>query len=130
MEPPWIPSSGYAVGLKGHSCMPLGEYRVTRYQSEAHQGAFAVSNPQLGVYLMPNDPPSAARAYAMTNVLIQPATWAAELRGGIALGKARAKGSDGLWTVQRSRDAMNELRNLLSRALEINLTITSGTVIA
>jgi hypothetical protein len=126
IERPWVPSSIYIAGTKGQSCIPLGEYRVTRYSSDAHPGVFAISNPALGVYVQESQVPSAQRGIARTNVLIHPANWASELRGCIAPGKKRSQGPDGYWMVQQSRDAFNELKNVVMRSFDVTLVVTSG----
>lgn len=127
MERPWIPTSLSVGGVKGYSCVGLGEYRLERYSSDANPNGYALSNPALDVYVTEMSVPPAKRGIARTRALIQAANWAGEIRGGAALGKERAKGPDGLWQVKYSRDALNELRNLLSRSVEVSLSITSGT---
>src|SRR5690349_3586727 len=106
IERPWVPSSNAPCGTKGVSCIPLGEYRVERYSSDAHPGVFSVSAPSLAVYVNEWDAPASLRGIARTNTLIHPANWASELRGCVAPGKERLKGQGGLWQITRSRDAM------------------------
>jgi hypothetical protein len=55
-------------------------------------------------------------------VLIHVANWAAELRGCISLGKKRVK-SNGMWMVQQSADAVNELRMAVAGQFDLTLTI-------
>ena len=126
VERPWIPSSFTVAGAKGQSCIGLGEYRITRYSSDAHQNVFALSAPRLDVYVTEGEVPPSKQGAARTRVLIHPANWASELRGCVAPGKERAKGQDGLWMVRQSRDAMNEIRNILSKSVDALLIITSG----
>lgn len=127
VERPWVPTPAAPCGVKGASCLPLGDYRVERYTSDAHPNVYAVSAPALWVYVTEQQVPPAQALLARTRTLIHPANLASELRGCIAPGKQRVK-FDGLWGVSRSRDAMNELRNLLGRVAEITLSITSGGV--
>jgi len=127
IERPWVPSSDTVAGTKGASCIGLGTYRLTRYSSDAHQNVYAVSAPMLDVYVTEAEVPPAKQNIARTRVLIHPANWASELRGCVAPGKERAKGPDGLWMVKASRDAMNEVRNLLSRSVDLQLVVSSGT---
>jgi hypothetical protein len=129
IERPWAPSSASISGMKGASCVPLGDYRVTKYNSDAHPNVFALSSPKLGVYVTESEVPPSLALTARTRVLIHPANWASELRGCVAPGKQRAKGPDGLWMVKASRDAMNEIRNALSRSVDVTLLVTSGGVI-
>ncbi len=128
IEPPWLPAADSEFGARGLSCIPLGEYRVTKYHSDAQPNVYALSAPKLGVYVTESEVPPSLRMTARTRVLIQPANWAGELRGGIAPGKQRAKGPDGMWMVRASRDALNEIRNALSRSVDVCLTVTSGSV--
>lgn len=113
------PAAGY---------LPLGEYRVGRYHTEAYPNAFAVSAPSLGVYVRETDAPVGLNGSARIRQVIQPASFASELRGGIAIGKDRVRGPGGIWEMRRSRDAMNELRNLLGMAVDVTLSITSGSL--
>ena len=129
IERPWVPTSLSMCGTKGASCIPLGEYRVTKYSSDAHPNVFALSAPRLGVYVTESEVPPSLQGIARTRVLIHPANWASELRGCVAPGKNRLKGTDGLWMVKASRDAMNEIRNALSRSVDVSLSVTSGRVL-
>lgn len=125
IERPWIPASGTVGGLKGQSCVPTGEYKVQRYSSDAHPGTFILSAPHLDVYAADLEVPPHKRGVARTKCLIHPANWASELRGCIAPGKNRARDSESIWMVTRSRDAMNELRNAIGASIDIHLTITT-----
>jgi hypothetical protein len=126
MEPQWIPSSGPGGGPL--SCLPLGDYRVERYHTEAYPNVYALSAPVMGVYVREQDAPASLNGSARLRQVIQPATFSTELRGGIAIGKERVKGPGGLWKIERSRDALNELRNMLGMAMDVTLSITSGSV--
>jgi hypothetical protein len=126
IERPWIPTSYGPCGMKGLSCLPLGDYRVERYNSDAHPSVYALSAPALGVFVTEQQVPPSQAAFARTRTLIHPANWASELRGCVAPGKTRARGPGGIWQVTQSRDAMNEIRNVLGRSAEITLSITSG----
>jgi Family of unknown function (DUF5675) len=127
IERPWIPNS-YSCGEKGKSCVGLGEYKLRRYTSDAFTSVYALSAPALGVCVTEQEVPPHGKEWFRTRVLIHPANWASELRGCIAPGKVRAKGADGLWMVQRSRDAINEIRNVLGQSIDLVLNITSGGV--
>lgn len=126
IERPWLPTPEAVCGMKGLSCIPLGEYRVMRYSSDAFPNVYALSSPTLDVYCTEAEVLPSKRGIARTRCLIHPANWASELRGCIAPGKDRMRGRDGLWMVVRSRDAVNEIRNLLGNALDVRLTISSG----
>jgi hypothetical protein len=119
MERPWVPSA--------KSVAP-GKYKLERHSSEAHKDVWALVNKMLDVYHFESEVPPDRRGSARTVVLIHSANWASELRGCIAPGKERvsprAPGSNGSWMVARSRDAMNELRNIVAGKIDVWLTIT------
>lgn len=122
MERPWVPSPGSVAGTKGVSCVAPGRYKLVRHNSEAHPNVWALVNAMLDVYHFESEVPPERRGRARTAVLIHSANWAEELRGCIAPGKDRVR--DGLaWKVERSRDALNEFRNILSGKLDVWLTI-------
>ncbi len=123
MERPWVPSPDSPAGTKGVSCVAPGRYRLFRHNSEAHPNVWALVNPSLDVYHFEADVPADRRGKARTAVLIHSANWAEELRGCIAPGKERVKDRTGRWMVQRSRDALNEFRNILQGKVDVWLTI-------
>ena len=126
IERPWVSCESSSCGEKGQSCIPLGDYRVLRYSSDAHPSVYALSAPMLGVYISDAEVPGPLRGFARTNCLIHPANWASELRGCVAPGKERVKGPDSYWMVKSSRDAINEIRNILGAAADVRLVISSG----
>jgi hypothetical protein len=127
LERPWVPdaTSTYACGDKGVSCVPVGDYRLEPHNSEAHPKVWALVNPKLGVFHWDADVPPGCNG-ARTAVLIHAANWVEELRGCIAVGKSRLK-TNGRWMVVRSRDALNEVRNVLGTTYELVLTIAELT---
>jgi hypothetical protein len=122
LERPWVEDadSFYSCGRKGVSCVPAGDYKLTPHNSEAHPKVWALVNPKLGVFHWDTDVPPGCNG-ARTMVLIHAANWPEELRGCIAVGKARVK--NGRWMITRSRDALNEVRNALGATYDIVLTI-------
>lgn len=128
IERPWVPEDNSPGGRKGVSCVPVGEYRLERHNGEAFQKVWALVNPSLGVYHLPQDVPAAQKFTARTACLMHPANWAHELRGCIAPGKTRTQDANRQWMVTRSRDAVNEIRTLIGSALDIRLTITQPKV--
>lgn len=130
MERPWVPSLLSVAGTKGISCVAPGKYRLMPHNSEAHPNVWALVNPMLDVYHWDGDVPIARRNIARTVVLIHSANYASELRGCIAPGLARAHPPAGSgpgpkgWMVQRSRDALNQLRNIINGKIDVWLTIT------
>jgi hypothetical protein len=119
MERPWIPMPGAKGGLSGKSCVPAGDYRLARHNSETHPNTWALVNSDLDVIHW-EDP---NRPLARALVLIHPANYARELRGCIAPGTRRAVNAEGVHMVVSSKLAMLELKRLLpwddSHTLEI-----------
>lgn len=119
MERPWIPMPGSRGGLSGKSCVPVGDYKLVRHNSEAHPNTWALVNPDLNV-LHQEDP---AHPEWRALVLIHAANRARELRGCIALGDRRFVDSEGVNMVSNSRLSILELKRLLpwddSHTLEI-----------
>lgn len=126
IERPWVPTPLAACGKKGESCVPLGTYKLYRYSSDAFPNVWALSAPALDVCVTENEVPFGKRGIARTRCLIHPANFASELRGCVAPGKDRGKDSNGMWMVRYSRDAMNEIRNVLGQSVDIQLIVTSG----
>jgi hypothetical protein len=124
LERPWVHSDLNVCGQKGVSCVPSGDYKLTPHNSEAHPKVWALVNAKLGVYHWDADVPFTCDL-ARTMVLIHAANWPEELRGCIAVGKSRVK-ANGRWMIQQSRDALNELRNVLSATYDLTINITEA----
>lgn len=107
LERPWIP--GPPGGTKGISCIPPGDYRLVRHDSEAHPRSFALVNPDLHVFHYAVPPGQQGR----TAVLLHVANRVAEIRGCIALGMERALEGDE-WVLRRSRIAVEQFHALLA----------------
>jgi hypothetical protein len=127
IERPWVPDSRSRGGQKGVSCVPVGEYRLERHNSDAHPKVWALVNPMLDVYHLPQDVPAGQELVSRTACLIHAANWAYELRGCVAPGKARLKDQAARWMVTRSRDAINELRTVIGNSFDLHLTILENT---
>ena len=128
LERPWIPFLGAPCGTKGVSCIPAGTYRLEPHNSDAHANVWALVNAMLWVYHWDADVPVGPQdGTARTTVLVHPANWASELRGCIAPGKARFKQPNGVWMVQQSRDAVNELRGAVNGSYDLTITVTYAT---
>lgn len=123
LERPWIIDPIGKGGLKGRSCVPVGEYKLVPHDTEAHPRVWALVNPQLDVYHDPAAVPSYKASFARTAVLIHVANFVHEIRGCIALGKTRQKDRE-TWMVRSSRDAINELRTLAT-GTDLRLIIES-----
>lgn len=123
MERAWVPTVESVAGTKGVSCIAPGRYKLERHNSENHPNVWALVNKALDVYHFEHEVPRERKGKARTAVLIHPANWAEELRGCIAPGKERMRQGQ-VWCVQRSRDAINELRNIMQGKLDVWLVIT------
>jgi hypothetical protein len=118
MERPWVP--GGKGGKRFRSRVPAGRYRIERHSSETYPRSFALVAPALGVWRWPWEVPGGDGRSA---ILIHAGNWVHELAGCIAPGKEVGRDAQGRWMVRRSRDAMNELNQLLTGAIEISLEI-------
>lgn len=123
IERPWVPDPRSKGGTKGVSCVPVGDYRLDRHNSDAHPKVWALVNPMLDVYHWPQDVPADKELVSRTVCLIHAANWSSELRGCIAPGKTRIKDQTGRWMVTRSRDAVNELRTVIGNNFDVHLNI-------
>lgn len=124
LERPWVPATnGGTAGQKGVSCVPPGRYRMFPHSGEAFKDVWALVNPALDVYHWDSDVPAARRGKARTTVLIHPANYVSELRGCVAPGKERKRISSREWAVFRSRDALNEIKQWVTGALDLWIDI-------
>lgn len=120
IEKPWIPGGGKG-GLKGASCVPCGTYQLEPHNTEAHPKVFALVNHELDVYHWGTEPGYFDRVMRSL-VLIHIANRASELRGCIAPGRRRYL--DGkTWTVQESKNSINEIRSIVPWQTGHTLTI-------
>jgi hypothetical protein len=104
--------------------VPPGEYRLVPHTGDHQKDVWALVNTEFGIYHWPWEVPRGKEAVSRATILIHPANWAAELRGCIAPGLHRAKQQNGRWFVSRSRDAINEMRTLIGKRVDLSLTIT------
>ena len=113
LERPWIYTSKGPCGTKGVSCITAGDYALVPHNSEAHANVWALVSPEDWVYHWDSDIPPLQLDVARTTVLIHPANWVTELRGCIAIGKTRIQQPNGVWMIQQSRAAVDELREAI-----------------
>lgn len=90
IEQPW------KNNLKGHSCVPVGTYRLIPHNSPHHPHTWALDNPALNVHAEPSDKWPDAR----TDCLIHPANWAWQLLGCIAPGLSHTLSPRGMMVRQ------------------------------
>lgn len=122
IEPPWTPHPVGRGGVEYRSCVPEGSYRVTPCVRPNGEKTFALSNPELDVYETPFEIPVQRRGIARSLIFLQAADYAHDLHGGIGAGLLRTRGRDA-WLLQSSRDAMNQIRTLVSHTFDLALII-------
>lgn len=132
LERPWIPDPDTDTGQAGKeqvSCVPDGEYVLRPHVSEKYPAdawAYALINPELGVYYQPGDIPQRQK-YGRSAILIHIANYVNQLRGCIAPGRKHNFAVEP--SVQDSTVAMNMLRIALGDKATYRLIIrpTGGT---
>lgn len=122
VERPWVQGPGLA-GARGLSRVPVGRYRIEKHSSESFPNSWALVAPLLGVWHWPWEIPTGT-VEGRSTILIHPANYASELAGCIAPGKERGIGAGNRLGVFRSRDAMNEINQILKQRLDIWINIT------
>lgn len=123
IEPPWVPhSAGGPAGALYESCVPPGIYRVEPFKMPSGEKAYVISNPGAGVHALPFQIPKQQRGFFRSRVTIRAANYAFEAVDAIGLGLERKKTPAG-WKLERSLDAMNQLRTTLNQALDLTLII-------
>lgn len=124
VERPWLADVVGKAGRPHVSCVPAGEYRLERHESDKHPNCWALVNPALDVYHLPFDCPRERRAFSRSAILIHPANFSYELEGCIAPNKRRGKdAASGLLRGYDSRAAFNELRQAIGQEFSLSITI-------
>ena len=121
IERAWEAGPGIA-GKVGRSRIPAGHYRLERHNTEAHPASWALVAPMLGLWHFPWEIPKGT-VEGRSAVLIHPANFAHELLGCIAPGKEHKQVSN-RWSVARSRDAMNEINQMLKGVFEVSVDVS------
>ncbi len=101
LERPWLP--GVRGGVPFKSCVPDGEYSLTRWTRPNGDVVLALRNPDLGVYHGQGQVPDDGGRYA---ILIHPANWISDIVGCLAPGQIRTIDDGGKPMVTNSRKAM------------------------
>lgn len=123
IERPWIEHpDGGKCGMRFESCVTEGRYRLRPHVRPSGEKTWALTNAMLDCYYLPSEVPAAKIAACRTLVLIHAGNYVWDVNGCIAPGKRRSKRQFG-WMVERSRDAMNEIRTVVGNALDLWLTI-------
>lgn len=104
-------------------CLPPGAYRLTPTQRAAGDKCYAISNPALRVWQRPSDVPPSSVTDARSAVYLAAGFSTDDLVGGhVAVGKQRQK-IRGVWALDQSGDALNEIRTLIGSVLDITLIV-------
>lgn len=123
LELPWIADSKGLGGQPRRSCIPAGEYRVEPRKTEARGDHWIVLNPALDVYGEAEAVPPTRATCGRSLILIQVGNKVSCISDGIAIGKDRER-IKGRWQLTRSRDAMNELKQVLAGKYDITLIVS------
>jgi hypothetical protein len=130
IERPWIPHpAGGPAGAPYVSCVPAGTYRVEPFKMPSGEKAYVISNPIAGVHALPFQIPKPQREILRSRVAIRAANYAFEAIDAIGVGMERTKTSVG-WKLERSLDAMNQLRTTINQTLDLTLVIEDGGISA
>ena len=70
---------------EGHSCIPVGDYKLLPYQSPAHGATVVFHNPDLDIYGTPEMIPPGKTGRSLCE--IHSANWPFQLRGCVAVGR-------------------------------------------
>lgn len=112
-------------GDKHESCVAPGAYRLVQHVTPSGERVWMLSNPMLDVYTLPDDVPQHRLLSCRYGIMLRSGQYWHDIGGGIAPGKHRMKRA-GVWMVEETRSAMNELRLLLQGKLDVSLTITEA----
>jgi hypothetical protein len=105
VEQPWNNN------LKGHSCFPVGSYKLLKHDSVKHGPVVSFHNPELNIYAEPNLIP--AGVDGRSDCLIHSANYANELMGCIAPGMSYMRDQkNNIIGVAGSKVAMTKLEGL------------------
>jgi hypothetical protein len=122
IEPPWIPNpAGGKAGAPFVSCVPPGLYRVEPYKRPCGERTWILSAPELGVFRLPWEIQGRRESFRSL-VTIRAAHYAYDAVDAIGVGLSRTKDRAG-WKLERSLDAMNQLRTLINGSFDVRLKI-------
>jgi len=103
MADPWVDNKPNV------SCIPKGLYSLVPHNSKDHPNTWAMVNPHLDVYHLPEDIPAEKKGYARWGCLLHPGNWARDFKGCEGPGF----GYNGVDMVENSGAAMQLIRNTL-----------------
>lgn len=123
LEQEWIPNAhGGKGGERYRSCVPEGNYSLTRHLRPSGEKAWVLVNHELCVFHLPMDVPRGMEQACRTLVYLAAGTFVHDLTGGIAVGMERVKGREG-WELGRSREALNVLRTTIGDTHDVKMRI-------
>lgn len=128
MERGWVPNpDGGRSGARFVSCVAPGIYRLVRHDSERYPLSWALVNPALDVYHLPDDVPAGREAQARVAILLHAGNYWDDFLGCIGPGRTRtwttARTQAGEWMVTHSRDALNLIKTVVGARLDLMLEI-------
>lgn len=123
IEPPWVPHPcGGPAGAPFVSRVPAGIYRMEPFKMPSGEKAYVISNPIAGVHQLPFQIPKTQRDLLRSRITLRAANYAFEAVDAIGVGMQRTKTPNG-WKLERSLDAMNIVRTVIDKSLDLTLVI-------
>lgn len=119
VERPWIPTPAHRGGTNSFSCVPDGDYKLEPFVGARFQNVYALSNPDLDVYVgLPTG------KLGRSAILIHEGNTVKDVIGCIAIGMAAS--ADGS-RVSESVQALNFLRSILGKDVHTLSISPKGT---
>lgn len=118
MERPWIEAETPG-GKPYESCVPMGDYQLLPHKRPDGTKAFALTNPELGVYYLKQDVPAEGGRFL---ILIHIGNWVSDIVGCIAPGLAKGDSPTGRM-VKYSSAAMQRLNWYVNSDDDVTLQI-------
>jgi len=123
IEKPFVPNAhGGKAGAPFISCLPAGVFRLEPHKLPSGERVYIVSNSALDVFQMPYEVPKSRNGACRSRVTIRAANYAFEAIDSIGVGTERVKTKLG-WKLERSLDAMNQVRTILGSTFDLQLVI-------
>lgn len=123
IEKPFVPNEhGGKAGAPFISCVAAGVYRIEPHKLPSGERTYILSNPSADVFMMPYEIPKSRNGACRARVTIRAANYAFEAVDGIGVGTERCKTKLG-WKLERSLDAMNQIRTILGMTFDLQLLI-------
>ncbi|MDP3579147.1 DUF5675 family protein [Methyloversatilis sp.] len=111
IERPWLPDPDGIGGVRRESCIPDGDYQVSKHSSQKFPDVWILSNPDLGVWGMPGEIPKDQKT-GRSAVLIHAGNRVRDVIGCIAVGLKHGS-MEGEHAVISSQIALKDMRSIL-----------------